>query len=120
MKLFIRLIALTALCLAAYAATAQQPPTSPPAKAPEAPTISLELKAKYFKVDDLNRQAQAEFQAAQKKLQDTSVALQGVIQELVKACGENLIPQLDGSGDPACVAKPLQPSVTSKEEPAKK
>ena len=108
MKLFIRLIALTALCLAAYAATAQQPPTPP--KAPEAPQITDAHKAEFFR-------AQLKMQTAQQAIQAAQAMMQAAVAHLTEDCGKDYNAKLTADGEPMCEKKP---SVTSKEEPAKK
>ncbi|MGA3264912.1 MAG: hypothetical protein ABSC47_12820 [Terracidiphilus sp.] len=116
MKGIIRIVALTMLFVGAYAASTQQLPTPPTPKAPDAPVISDAMKAKFFKAQAQSIQAKANFDQAQKALQDSTTAFQGVISELTKVCGDSFTPQLDQSGDPVCTAKPEPP----KQEPAKK
>src|ERR1700728_5078801 len=76
------------------------------------PTIPVELKAKLFKAQAQQMNAQNEFAQAQKNMQDKFAALQAVIQEANTVCGATASLQLNKAGDPVCTAKPVPPAPT--------
>jgi hypothetical protein len=115
------------LLIALTAAVAQQPapkPADPPKAAAAAPpSIPLELRAKFFKAQSENLQASQAMEKAAEALPQYAIskaksdALQGVINLLVKACGNDFQPSLSSdeknpetAGDPICIAKPSAPA----------
>jgi hypothetical protein len=94
------------------AASTQAPPSKPAAetavKSPQAPVISPELRAKYWKT-------QTDLVAANAQQAQANTAAQAVFTELTAACGSNaaLMPYFNQQNpndpqnrDPICVLKP--------------
>ena len=81
--------------------------TAKPATAPMKPPVLTDAqKAAFFKAQAQTLQAGAEAQRAQQVAQQKAAALQAVIAEVSKACGDKYQPSLDNTGDLVCVVKP--------------
>lgn len=104
-----RIVAMIATTMAFHSAVAQDKPAAPAKPAPTAPAITDALKAKYFKALSQQQEAQAQFQNAQKAMQDSTTNYQKVVQEVVAVCGDKFTAQMDKDGDPVCVVKPPEP-----------
>lgn len=107
-----RIIAMIATTMALHSATAQDKPAAPAkpaATSPTAPATTDTLKVKYFKALSQQQEAQAQFQNAQKAMQDSTTNYQKVVQEVVAVCGDKFTAQMDKDGDPVCVIKPPEP-----------
>jgi len=97
-------------------ALAQEP--KPPVKA-YPPTISAELRADLFKAEAQLNQAQLALKNAQEDLPVKQQAFQATVQKLTAVCGKYNL-QLDGNGDPVCVAPPEPPKVPTEVKPTPK
>lgn len=107
-----RIILLTAFMLAGIVTGtlfSQTPPTADKPKDDPKPTISAEIRAKFYK-------AQVELLNAQRAVDQKTQAMQQVVGEINAVCGEKFIPNLDQAGDLQCVPRPTPPKV---EEPKK-
>ena len=102
-----RPIALLALLLTIPAFAQQKPastiPPTPPtaaAKPLTPPVIPDAQRAQFFK-------AQSQMIQANTQAQQRQTEFQAAIAELQKTCGDKYTLQLNGNGDPECVARPV-------------
>lgn len=100
-------IAIASIVLCSMAVFSQEPK-------PKAPTISVDLREKFFKAQSEARLAEGTLQQATVVAQTKNAALQEQVNKLNTACGTEYTPNLDKDGELVCVDKPKTP------EPQKK
>ena len=103
--LLVSMLPITALPQAPIKPVAVQAASKPTVKETKPPTISLELTAKFFKIQARQLQAQVDVGNANGVLGQRSAELQGVVAEVNKACGDKFEPNVSPDGDLSCVVK---------------
>lgn len=103
-----RILGIASIVLCSMTVFSQEPkPKSPP-------TISVDLREKFFKAQSEARLAEGTLQQATVVAQTKNAALQEQVNKLNTACGTEHTPNLDKDGELVCVDKPKTP------EPQKK